>query len=201
MNRETPDGAGYRARITQHDDHAHIEIQRETQPDTWTTIQTWDDPTSTAAMDARERRLHAIDTARPHGWALPSDWPRRHKGTTTLTTIDPLDWLTIVTEATNQRDAYIAGFTALDQAWQQTLIAALDLGQAPSAKVATAGRIARSRVYQLKAAQADPAGDSTKAFHAAVAQQRTKTTTAPATKSASTKSTPTRTTSTEKADA
>ncbi len=136
----------YRAVVTQHDDHATLEIQHG--PTTWTTMQTWrtDIP---ATARAAERRLAINDEARHHGWVLPARWPRAHHGTTTLTDIIAIDWARIVADVTARRATLHDLVERIDTAWQTSIIDARRVGQLSVSQVADLAAITPPRVYQL----------------------------------------------------
>lgn len=136
----------YRALITQHPDHAIVEIQHGQQP--WVTMQTWQVDVASSARVA-DRRLAINDTARQHGWVLSAQWPRPRHGVTTVDDIVALDWSLILAEVTHRRAQLLELVDQVGAAWQASVIDARRVGQLPVPRVAEASGITPPRVYQI----------------------------------------------------
>ncbi len=149
--RTTPDGAGYRLVITQHPEECDCRVERTvtTPRNGWVGIQRWSAPCP-ETMAASNRRLVLTEAAVQHGWSIPAEsWkPRRH-GVITLSEIHPVDWLTIVTEATARRTEVVAQFAKVNQAWSTILKDAIDIGNRTPTELVGPAQVTRARIYQI----------------------------------------------------
>jgi hypothetical protein len=84
-------------------------------------------------------------------------------------TLTPVDWWTILSEATTYRRQQIERFIAMDQAWRGVLVDAVSVGSLGPSGAAGAADITRWRVYQIIK---DPGSTELVKIAEATAQQR-----------------------------
>lgn len=135
----------------------------------WRAIQRWP-LESGAGSTAKSRRRELETVAADAGWALPAGrWPRPNQAGRQIVTLTPVDWWTILSEATAYRRQQIEQFIAMDQAWRRVLMDAVSVGSLGPSGAAGAADITRWRVYQIIK---DPGSTELVKIAEATAQQR-----------------------------
>lgn len=144
---EEHDGAGWRLHLATVGDELRFTIEQE-HDSTWLPTQSWTEP----APEPKHRRVAVTDSARNHGWIVPSDrWPRTRKdGTQILTEMFPFDWEQIVRDASEFRSETLAHAAVVDRAWRLAINAAGTVGQLKMSELAAASGRGRHAIYRMR---------------------------------------------------